>query len=47
MDFTERFELYKEGGMITDADIEDIKAVIVVRLQYPRVFKLYVHIFLL
>jgi hypothetical protein len=28
MDFTERFELYKEGGMITDADIEDIKAVI-------------------
>ena len=28
MDFSERFELYKEGGMITDADIEDVKAVI-------------------
>ncbi len=24
MDFTERFDLYKEGGMITDSDIEDI-----------------------
>ena len=28
MDFTERLELYKEGGMITDADIEDINAVV-------------------
>ncbi|MBQ6478569.1 MAG: PRD domain-containing protein [Erysipelotrichaceae bacterium] len=28
MDFTERFELYKEGGMITDEDIEDIQNVI-------------------
>lgn len=28
MDFTERFELYKEGGMITDSDIEDLNAVI-------------------
>ncbi len=28
MDFTERFQLYKEGGMIDDADIEDLNAVI-------------------
>ena len=28
MDFTERFELYKEGGMINDGDIEDLNAVI-------------------
>ena len=28
MDFSERFELYKEGGMITDRDIEDLNAVI-------------------
>ena len=28
MDFTERFDLYKEGGMITDNDIEDILKVI-------------------
>ncbi len=28
MDFTERLDLYKEGGMINDADIEDINAVI-------------------
>ena len=28
MDFTERFELYKEGGMISDADIEDLNHVI-------------------
>ena len=28
MDFTERFELYKEGGMINDEDIKDINAVI-------------------
>lgn len=28
MDFTERFQLYKEGGMITDKDIEDLNAVI-------------------
>lgn len=28
MDFTERLELYKEGGMINDGDIEDINAVV-------------------
>ena len=28
MDFSERFALYKEGGMINDADIEDLNAVI-------------------
>ena len=28
MDFTERFELYKEGGMISDDDIIDLYAVI-------------------
>ena len=28
MDFTERFKLYKEGGMITDSDIKDLEAVI-------------------
>ena len=28
MDFTERFDLYKEGGMISDHDIEDILKVI-------------------
>ena len=28
MDFTERFELYKEGGMINDEDIKDLNAVI-------------------
>ena len=28
MDFTERFELYKEGGMINDEDIRDLNAVI-------------------
>ena len=28
MDFTERFELYKEGGMINDDDIKDLNAVI-------------------
>ena len=28
MDFTERFDLYKEGGMINDADIQDLNAVI-------------------
>ena len=28
MDFTERFELYKEGGMISDEDIKDLNAVI-------------------
>lgn len=28
MDFTERFDLYKEGGMINEADIEDLNAVI-------------------
>lgn len=28
MDFTDRFDLYKEGGMITDNDIEDILKVI-------------------
>jgi len=28
MDFSERFDLYKEGGMITDDDIEDLNAVI-------------------
>ena len=28
MDFSERFELYKEGGMITDEDIADIMSVI-------------------
>lgn len=28
MDFTERFELYKEGGMINDDDITDLYAVI-------------------
>ena len=28
MDFTERFALYKEGGMINDNDIEDLNAVI-------------------
>ena len=28
MDFTERFDLYKEGGMINDGDIEDLNAVI-------------------
>lgn len=28
MDFTERFALYKEGGMIDDNDIEDLNAVI-------------------
>ena len=28
MDFSERFDLYKEGGMITDSDIEDLNAVI-------------------
>ena len=28
MDFTERFDLYKEGGMITDEDIRDLNAVI-------------------
>ena len=28
MDFTERFDLYKEGGMINDSDIEDILKVI-------------------
>lgn len=28
MDFTERFNLYKEGGMINDDDIKDLNAVI-------------------
>ncbi|MBR2788916.1 MAG: PRD domain-containing protein [Erysipelotrichaceae bacterium] len=28
MDFSERFALYKEGGMINDSDIEDLNAVI-------------------
>ncbi|MCR4854952.1 MAG: PRD domain-containing protein [Erysipelotrichaceae bacterium] len=28
MDFSERLDLYKEGGMISDADIEDINAVV-------------------
>ncbi len=28
MDFRERLNLYKEGGMISDADIEDINAVV-------------------
>ncbi len=28
MDFTERFDLYKEGGMINDDDIRDLNAVI-------------------
>ena len=28
MDFTERFDLYKEGGMINDSDIDDILKVI-------------------
>ncbi len=28
MDFKERFDLYKEGGMINDRDIEDLNAVI-------------------
>lgn len=28
MDFSERFDLYKEGGMISDEDIKDLNAVI-------------------
>lgn len=28
MDFSERFDLYKEGGMIDDEDIRDLEAVI-------------------
>ena len=28
MDFTERLDLYKEGGMLNDGDVEDILAVI-------------------
>ena len=28
MDFSERFDLYKEGGMISDDDIRDLNAVI-------------------
>jgi len=28
MDFTERLELYREGGMITDKDVEDVNAIV-------------------
>ena len=28
MDFTERLELYKEGGMINEKDVEDVNAII-------------------
>ena len=28
MDFTERLDLYKEGGMLTDDDVKDVEAII-------------------